>query len=270
MSLKTLAPNYQSRLASIMRNVGTGKRVLNLGCGDGYYNLHLAKRFKEVIASDVNETDLAIAKQNYHQSNVVYVVASATDLPFPDNHFDYIVCADVLEHIKDHKKAIREIARVLKKNGTAIITVPSADHPFSYDPINWILVRLFNRHLPIGIWGFGHLRLYTMKQLETLFQKVGLKPKKRLYLLHFFCGLFENYYLINLLQPLTKSDPKNLDQVDEPKNRPSEFAFAQPPQVLRSIRDAIMHIDHMLCGKSKKSLGIFLQVQKPALWKKNI
>lgn len=267
MSLKILVPSYYSRVLAIMQNVGSGNRVLNIGCGDGYYNFLLSDRFKEVHGIDVNPTDIKIAKSLYAKKNISCAVASATTLPFPDNHFDRIICTEVLEHVRDHKKAIKEIARVLRKNGTAIITVPSADHPISFDPINWLLVRITGKHLPIGVWSYGHLRLYTMDRLETLFKEVGLKPMKRLYLLHFFGGIFENSYIMNFLQPLGKSDPKNLDISEKSEHEtksPAKIIYMRPPKVLRKIRDVMLRIDHILFGKSKKSLCIFLQVQKPA------
>ncbi len=273
MSLKTLAPSYYSRLVTVMRYVGSGERVLNIGCGDGHYNIFLAKRFKEVYGIDVNPTDITIARKMYHQKNITCSVASATCIPFPDNHFDRIVCIEVLEHVKDHKQAIKEIARVLKPGGVGIISVPCANYPFTYDPINWICERLFARYFPIGLWGFGHHRLYTMNKLERLFSQVGLITIKKKYLLHFICGIVENYYLINLLQPLTKSDPKNLDtpyRKESPKRRPMKIAFSEPPFLLRKIRDIVMRLDEIICGNSKKSPGIFLMVKKSASQKKNI
>lgn len=268
MSLKTLAPSYYSRFVNVMRHVGSGERVLNVGCGDGHYNIFLANRFKEVYGIDVNPTDIAIAKKVYHQKNIMYFIASATSIPFPDNHFDRVVCIEVLEHVKDHKQAIREIARVLKPGGIGIVTVPSENYPFTYDPINWICERLFARYFPIGLWGFGHHRLYTMNKLERLFNHAGLVAIQKKYLLHFVSGLVENYYLINLLQPLTKSDPKNLDTPyrkasPSPKRKPMKIAFSEPPLLLRNFRDLVMRLDQAICGNSEKSPGIFLMVKKP-------
>lgn len=54
----------------------------------------------------------------------VKIKMDITDIQYPDNTFDYIYCSHVLEHIVDDRKAMRELCRVLKKDGWAIILVP--------------------------------------------------------------------------------------------------------------------------------------------------
>ena len=67
-------------------------------------------------------------------------------LPFMSDFFDIVVCSHVLEHVKDDKKAILEIKRVLKKNGLAVIGVPSVG----------------NKH------NFMHYREYSISKFKTL------------------------------------------------------------------------------------------------------
>ena len=71
---------------------------------------------------------LEIKQDEYYDGDIqkgraTYVV-DITDIQFPDNKFDYIICNQVLEHIPDEKKAINELKRVIKPNGKIIITVP--------------------------------------------------------------------------------------------------------------------------------------------------
>jgi SAM-dependent methyltransferase len=68
----------------------------------------------DYVAADINPSRFAEA-----------VYADITDIPFGNDEFDYVVCIHVLEHIKDDKKAIDEIYRVLKRNGNAILAVPT-------------------------------------------------------------------------------------------------------------------------------------------------
>jgi SAM-dependent methyltransferase len=56
-----------------------------------------------------------------------------TDIKYPDNRFDAIICNHVLEHVEDDVKAMKEMRRVLKKNGWAIYLVPIADMPTTYE-----------------------------------------------------------------------------------------------------------------------------------------
>ena len=50
---------------------------------------------------------------------------SILDIPYKDNTFDVLICIDVLEHIKDHEKAISELYRVLREGGLLLIHVPN-------------------------------------------------------------------------------------------------------------------------------------------------
>ncbi|MDR1676334.1 MAG: class I SAM-dependent methyltransferase [Tannerella sp.] len=71
--------------------------------------------------------------------------ADITDIPFPDNRFDYIICFHVLGHVPDEKKAVEEMYRVLKPTGTALIATiidPDNPHTFETDDADTPLKRL--------------------------------------------------------------------------------------------------------------------------------
>lgn len=260
MSYKTLAPNYISRFREVMKHAGTGNTLLNLGCSDGYYDNFLAKKYNKVVGFEINEKDLMIARQNKKEKNIEYILGNGKKLPFKNNSFDTIICVDVLEHVKEDNKLISEIHRVLKINGRIIITVPHENFPFSNDPINFSL-RLFKKHIPIGLWGFGHCRLYSVSELSKKLKKYNLQPIKKSYMLHFFCGIFENYYIINILQVFTKSDPKNQEKKNN-KLMVKKLLFKEPPKILQAVRDTIMKCDNLLFKNSKKSLGIMIVAKK--------
>jgi SAM-dependent methyltransferase len=57
------------------------------------------------------------------------VPLDVTGIPFPDDHFDVVICSHVLEHVPDDRKAMHELRRVLKPGGLAILLVPMADMP---------------------------------------------------------------------------------------------------------------------------------------------
>ena len=60
-------------------------------------------------------------------SPVADVHADATDLPFEDESFDFVICVHVLEHVPDDRKALREFFRVLRPGGEAVLQVPPSD-----------------------------------------------------------------------------------------------------------------------------------------------
>jgi SAM-dependent methyltransferase len=90
-------------------------------------------------------------------------------LPYPDDTFDAVILSEILEHIDDDVAGLKEIYRVLKPGGVVAITVPNANYPFWWDPINKTLETLFHTHIGrgtfAGIWA-NHVRLYEREQLS--------------------------------------------------------------------------------------------------------
>lgn len=87
---------------------GIDGNILDVGCGTGI--IHDLYPMHNIIGIDVSEGMLA-----HHKG--VCQIASADNLPFPDNFFDSVVCRSVLHHLPDCEKALREIRRVLRPGG---------------------------------------------------------------------------------------------------------------------------------------------------------
>jgi len=88
--------------------------VLDIGCGTGL----ITKRIPKVIGIDISYKMLKKCSKDLRLIN-----ANAEKLPFLDNVFDTIISFTVLQDVKDIKKAVSEIRRVLKKDGNILITV---------------------------------------------------------------------------------------------------------------------------------------------------
>lgn len=103
-------------------------------------------------------------------------------MPFRNASFDRVIASEVLEHLPDEKKALANIARVLKK-GPALLSVPHANYPFAWDPVNFMLQRLIGSHIPrqlgvlAGIWN-GHQRLYLEETFAKKIADSGLRVVK--------------------------------------------------------------------------------------------
>src|SRR5215216_1408725 len=91
-------------------------RLLDLGCGNKPYESFYVPGTTSQIGCDVMQSD----------KNRVDVVCPATELQFPDAHFDTVFCTQVLEHVFRHDEMMKEIYRVLKPGGHIILTVPFA------------------------------------------------------------------------------------------------------------------------------------------------
>jgi len=89
-----------------------------------------------------------------------------------------VILSEVLEHIDDDVAGLKEAFRVVKPGGVVAITVPHANYPFWWDPINKTLESLFNTHIQhgvfAGIWA-NHVRLYTREQLRDAVLAAGFR-----------------------------------------------------------------------------------------------
>ena len=258
MSLKELAPTYYVRLNLVTNEVNKCNKLLNAGCGDGFFDIYLKKKTEQLHSIDINKGDIEIAKILNPDKNVTYHHGTIEKLPFPDNFFDNILCTEVLEHLKSDQKAISELIRVLRKGGKLIVTVPSKNFPFFYDPINYVLNRL-GRKLKMGIWGWGHERLYTFSLLE---KRIGLKVVKRKRFPFSLVSFFENSYNSSFLSKFVKNDPKNQDKVSLDPDKIKKSVFYKLPKILIKIRDIIIKLDYKLFFNSKNSVEIMVVFEK--------
>lgn len=107
-------------------------------------------------------------------SPIADIKADICDLPFLDNSYDFILCNHVLEHIVDDNKAIRELYRVLKKNGIGIFQVPidyNRDTTFE----DFSVTNKKERNKLFG--QYDHVRIYGLDFFDRL-QKAGFSVER--------------------------------------------------------------------------------------------
>jgi len=125
--------------------VREGMTVLEIGPGPGTFTIEAAKRVGErgrVFAIDIEPKEILRLESRLHRekiTNVTTKVASAYELPFPNNAFDRVFMIAVLAEIPDKRKALLEIKRVLKDDGLLAIGefLPDPDYPRRKTVIHW-------------------------------------------------------------------------------------------------------------------------------------
>lgn len=98
---------------------------LELGCASGLMSEEFAKQFGRVVGLDVNAEAIAATRSRPVPANVSYLLGDATRLPFDDESFDLVVCAQVYEHVGDSLSLMREIYRVLRNRGVCFFSGPN-------------------------------------------------------------------------------------------------------------------------------------------------
>lgn len=198
MALKRRARNIIEGL-----DLKEADKVLDIGCGDGYY-LYLLSNLGlklNLTGTDYSKFDLKRARKNLGNKKIRLVYGDLMSrLPFKASSFDKIVMSEVAEHLPDDVKGLKEVRRVLKKGGILCMTVPNHNYPFLWDPINWILEHTIGKPIRkgffAGLWN-QHERLYKPKEIKKVVEKSGLKVIKT-ESLTWWCLPF-NHHIVNLI-----------------------------------------------------------------------
>ena len=150
-----------------------GERLLDLGSGGGRHAFQAMRLGARVTALDYSAADLkdvtATAGAMLAGNEVTWdqwagvVNADALDLPFPDGAFDRVIVSEVLEHIWDDERALKEIARIVRPGGRVAATVPTRWPERVSWALNW------RYHDTPG----GHVRIYRQHELEQKIEKAG-------------------------------------------------------------------------------------------------
>jgi 2-polyprenyl-3-methyl-5-hydroxy-6-metoxy-1,4-benzoquinol methylase len=102
------------RIAYELVGAGGGKKALDVGCRDGYWSEKLKEKGYAVVSCDIEP----------HYAGALRMDANR-ELPFADNEFDLIWCAEVIEHLLTPPLTIAEFKRVLKPEGIVVMTTPN-------------------------------------------------------------------------------------------------------------------------------------------------
>ena len=132
-----------------------GKRVIDIGCGDGYGTNLLSKYASEVVGIDMDKATIVHAHEQYTKKNITFAVGDAESLPGCIT-FDVVVSFQLIEHIHDTEKYLSQIKKVLKKNGIVVLTTPNR------------LLRLENNQKP---WNTFHITEYSGRSLYSLLSR---------------------------------------------------------------------------------------------------
>jgi SAM-dependent methyltransferase len=144
---------------------GNGRRVLDLGCGAGYLSDLIAAR--GFVVTGVEKQALPGFPEK------VQLIEWDLDRGFPPSaaSYDYIVCADVLEHLRDPGELLRSAGRALAPGGILLASLPNSGH--LYFRLN-VLAGRFPQH-DRGLFDRTHVRFFTWDGWRELFTGAGFQ-----------------------------------------------------------------------------------------------
>lgn len=140
-----------------------GRNVLDIGCGNGWFELcSLARGVEAITGVDISETDLRTARTHVRDARASFHVGSAIALPFDNASFDTVVSWEVLEHIPKgtEPQMFQEVRRVLRPGGVFYLSTPQA--------------TVIGNALDPAWWLIGH-RHYTKRALGRLAEQARFR-----------------------------------------------------------------------------------------------
>jgi SAM-dependent methyltransferase len=153
-----------------------GDRVIDLGCGMGFYLKAMSRlRRLRLVGLDL---ELPRLRQARSLQVAGLIRADLEALPFPEGSFDKVLLSEVLEHLAHDEAILGRILQLLKPGGLMAVSVPHAAYPFWWDPINRMITAVGGppqRKGPlVGIWT-NHERLYLPGELAGLMARAGFE-----------------------------------------------------------------------------------------------
>lgn len=153
--LKNYLYNYLLRKAAVEKSLQHDRPELILEVGSGISPV--MTRTGRIVYSDLSLTAVQILRRTHGKG--CYVVADGANLPFKPGVFSHTICSEVLEHLEDDRRALKELARVMRTSGRLIVTFPHKNLYFADD----------DRFVQ-------HFRRYELHDMKTRLREAGLNP----------------------------------------------------------------------------------------------
>lgn len=157
------------RIKIVLEFIGKNKRVLDIGCYDGYITEKIKNQNNEVVGIDISKEGVRLCVERGINC-IEYDIEKS--FPFNDKSFDVVFGGEIIEHIFDTDAMIQEIRRVLKPNGFLILTTPNIA------ALTKRIRLLFGKNpfIEIGLisddgMSAGHIRYFTINSLKKLLNR---------------------------------------------------------------------------------------------------
>ena len=163
-------PNGGSAAAVLARMVEPGQRVLELGTGPGTVTRILHAKGCKVTGVEMDPETLATCAPFCERTVQANLEDPQWAAPLAGESFDAIICADVLEHLRDPRPLLNQLHGFLKPSGSVLMSLPNASHLT-------VVASLLGGRFPYqknGLLDHTHLKFYGREDLDALLRECGL------------------------------------------------------------------------------------------------
>lgn len=160
-----------------------GRKVVDLGCGEGYGTDILATAAREAVGVDLAPEAVYHARKTYRREGLRYDYRDIYDTGLKAGSFDVAVSLQVIEHMHEPDRFMREAARLLRPGGLCVITTPNGDilSPGCEQPVNPFHIFEFDapgfeeflgRFFPaVDVWGLHHAGMLYWHERLAVYDK---------------------------------------------------------------------------------------------------
>ena len=159
---------FELRLSFLLASLQSGDRVIDVGCGVGWFCDALATRGFDVVAVDISGEAIRRARERH--PGLAFEVCGEDSLPFDDGSFGVAWLGEVLEHVRDGLGLLAEIGRVIGPGGLLVISTP--DHGWRRRLALGLSRRAFEAHFEPRA---DHLRFFTRQSLTATLEAGGFE-----------------------------------------------------------------------------------------------
>lgn len=171
---RSVDPHRRSSLSVIAALVPDGSKVLDLGVGTGSLGQLLADRSCAVDGLTLSPDERDAAGPAYRRVEVQSLEDPEWIARWPAAHYDVVVCADVLEHLRDPERTLRACIHLLRPGGRLLASIPNAAYAGMVVDLmhgNW-------RYGPEGLLDRTHLRFFTRRSFSHLLAECGWRTER--------------------------------------------------------------------------------------------
>jgi ubiquinone/menaquinone biosynthesis C-methylase UbiE len=175
--------DYRDR--EILKFIDDRKTIVDIGCGEGILLEKIVQRFTQKTAFGIDASIENVSICRTH--NLKVYAGSVYELPLDDDSCDCVLFIEVIEHLDNPEKAIKEIHRVLKKDGELILLFPH-DCVFK-------LARIVTLNIREALYDAGHVRQWSPSEMIKFLNKNGFETRYRKNM-PFYLWLFSLHCLV--------------------------------------------------------------------------